>query len=118
MSEQHNNIYEKLGKMEGLLEAMHGTHELNREDIKEIKSQTIKTNGRVTKCEDFMTEQLKINSKLNGMFTKMFDAGEAKRTRDEDRIKNFWSQFFSKGMWVLLGILFWAIFRLDITPFL
>lgn len=34
-----------------------------------IHTQTIKTNGRVTKLEDFMVEQVKINSRMEGLYT-------------------------------------------------
>jgi len=94
MEAQHNDIYAKLGKLEGLMQEMHETHNVNRDNINRTLEQALKTNGRVTNIESYIVEQHKINSKLNGML-------EAQHIRLEEQEKR---HSYSMGMLKVLGI--------------
>jgi hypothetical protein len=92
---QHNDIYAKLGKLEGLMQEMHETHNVNRDNINRTLEQALKTNGRVTNIEAYIVEQHKINSKLNGML-------EAQHIRLEEQEKR---HSYSMGVLKALGVL-------------
>ena len=91
---QHNDIYGKLGKLEGLMQEMHETHNINRENISKTLEQAIKTNGRVTNLEHVVANQDKINSKLNGLL-------EANWKRLEEQEKR---HSYSMGILKVCGI--------------
>lgn len=91
---QHNEIYNKLGTAEGNISALLNNQTKNGEKIDRILEQTLKTNGRVTNIEEFIQEQYKINSKLNGML-------EAQHKRLEEQENR---HSYSMGILKALGV--------------
>lgn len=91
---QHNEIYSKLGTAEGNISALLNNQTKNGEKIDRILEQTLKTNGRVTNIEEFIQEQYKINSKLNGML-------EAQHRRLEEQENR---HSYSMGILKALGV--------------
>ncbi len=81
MTEDFNRMNRELGEMKATLEANHEVHLENRDDIKKILEQTTKTNGRVTKLEDFVEGQYKLNSKWDGQFLKQWDEIETQKQK-------------------------------------
>ncbi len=122
--EMNREIGEVKGELIGINEKIDNSHDLqfemhkeNRADIKKILDQTTKTNGRVTRCEDFMTEQVKINSKLNGLFTQLFDEKLKEKQKKEEAQRTFWYKVFEKGIWILVGAIA-LLLGVNIKPFI
>lgn len=89
-----NKMNRELGELSSKIEANHEVHLENREDIKKILEQTIKTNGRVTKLEDFVAGQYKLNSKWDGQFMANW-----KRLEEQDQ-----RHAYSMGMLKVIGV--------------
>lgn len=89
-----NDVYEKLGILEGMLKGVGEQLKVNTEDTKKTLEQTTKTNGRVTALEGIVHNQDKINSKLNGLLTNAWS-----RLEEHER-----QHSFVKGVMKVLGI--------------
>jgi hypothetical protein len=90
-----NDIYNKLGKLEGLMEEMHETHVENKLNIMKTLEQTLKTNGRVTNLESIVVSQNKINSNLDDLIKRC-----DKRLEEQERRHSY-----SMGVLKVLGII-------------
>lgn len=91
---QHNEIFSKLGNAESSIAALLKNQTMNGEKIDKILEQTIKTNGRVTNVEQFIIEQHKINSKLDGLLATHWVKIEEQEKRHS----------YSMGILKVLGI--------------
>ena len=73
MNRELGEINTKIAGLGDKITENHEVHIENAQKIEQILVQTTKTNGKVINCESFIEAQYKINSKLDGLYSAMWE---------------------------------------------
>lgn len=92
-NEISNNIYNILLEMKSQMGGLETMTKLQTIQLRSIEEQTKKTNGRVTKLEDFVTQQLQINSRIEGLYKASTENTKIQIQNMEDKSKREIDEF-------------------------
>lgn len=92
MNRELGEINTKIAGLDEKISENHGVHLENADKLEKILVQTTKTNGKVINCEKFIEEQLKINSKLDGLLLTNWKRIEDESLRVREEINRVYTR--------------------------